>query len=331
MDSNTISKPFPGAAEQSSRAIIRPFSKTLSANGLELRKRRADVLQINTGLMCNQTCLHCHLQAGPHRIEMMSKKTIIDIEQFAGKSQFQVADITGGSPDMNPHLEYLIDAFSRLVPKIILRSNLTSLAQRNHHDLLTLCKTHKVVIVASLPSVSESQTNAQRGIGTFQTCIGMMRQLNEYDYGIPGTGLELNLVSNPTGAFLPAPQGQAEEKFRKDLKRKWRVEFNNLYTFANVPLGRFQDWLIQSGNFESYMKKLESSFNPCAIDGLMCRNLVSVSWDGYLFDCDFNLAKQMYFSGKKRHISEMISGEEIGISIPTGDHCYACAAGAGFT
>jgi radical SAM/Cys-rich protein len=159
----------------------------------------------------------------------------------------------------------------------------------------------------------------------------MLKKLNDLGYGRDGTGLELNLVSNPTGAFLPASQSQAEKKFKADLERKWGLFFNNLFTFANVPLGRFLAWLKASGNLETYVQKLSSSFNPCTVEGLMCRTFVSVNWDGYLYDCDFNLARGVYLAGRKRHVAEMDGLPEPGTRIPTGDHCYACTAGSGFT
>jgi radical SAM/Cys-rich protein len=185
--------------------------------------------------------------------------------------------------------------------------------------------------VASLPSPNAGQLEAQRGKGIFEKSINALKRLNAAGYGKEGTGLELDLVSNPPGAFLPPEQAQAEERFRILLKNKWDITFNNLFTFANVPLGRFRQWLQTSGNLQNYLERLASSFNPCVVDGLMCRTLVSVDWNGYLYDCDFNLAKGIYMSGRKIHVSEMQGAPEPGTPIAVADHCYTCAAGSGFT
>ena len=196
---------------------------------------------------------------------------------------------------------------------------------------MDLCRRLRVGIVGSLPSLNQTQTDAQRGNGVFETSIAVMKKLNSLAYGRTGSGLEINLTSNPTGAFLPVPQAQAERRFRTDLERKWGINFNSLFTFANVPLGRFLRWLMETGNYESYMLRLAESFNPCTIEGLMCRTLVSVSWDGYLYDCDFNQANGLFMGGRKLHVSEMDSPPAPGTPIAVGDHCYACTAGSGFT
>ncbi len=289
------------------------------------------MLQMNVGLRCNQSCRHCHLDAGPDRKEMMDRTTMEAIIAYARRNSFQLVDITGGAPELNPNLEHLIEEMASACPRVMLRSNLTVMYDRQEQNLIDLCRKHRVIIVASLPSLNIAQTEAQRGSGVWNKNISMLRKLNDEGYGHEGTGLELNLVSNPTGAFLPPSQNAAERKFKKDLDRKWGIVFNNLYSFANVPLGRFKKWLIQSGNFDSYMGRLIELFNPDTIDGLMCRTLVSVSWDGYLFDCDFNCAVNLYLGGTARHISEMNGLPEDGMPITTGDHCYACTAGTGFT
>ena len=245
-------------------------------------------------------------------------------------SDIPTVDITGGAPELNPHLTKLIEKISALAPRIMLRSNLSALKE-NMSRLIDSLKSHRVVIVASFPSLNVSQTNSQRGEGIFEESIEVLKALNAVGYGRNGSGLELNLVSNPTGAFLPPSQEQTEKRYHQILQKKWGVTFNSLFNFANVPLGRFRRWLIQTGNFESYMQKLVSKFNPCAIEGLMCRTLVSVSWNGYLYDCDFNLARGLYMCGKKIHVSEMPGPPEPGTPTVTADHCYTCAAGSGFT
>jgi radical SAM/Cys-rich protein len=244
---------------------LETFRQTLAKQALKLERGKTTTLQINVGLLCNQSCRHCHLDAGPHRPENMSAQT----------------------------------------------------AQE--------------VIAASFPSTNEAQADSQRGRGIFQTSLDTLRKLNAMGYGQDGTGLELDLVSNPTGAFLPTPQGQMEQRFREILTKKWGIVFNHLYSFANAPLGRFRQWLLQSENLESYLQRLASSFNPCAVEGLMCRTLVSVSWDGILYDCDFNLARDLPMGGRRTHVSRMEGPPEPGSPIAVGDHCYTCTAGAGFT
>jgi radical SAM/Cys-rich protein len=261
----------------------------------------------------------------------MDRSTADEVVAYARKCNFDTIDITGGAPEMNPNLTDLIRRLSRVAPRILLRSNLSALNTGKRGYLMDLLKACGVGIVASFPSMNESQTNSQRGDGIFQNSIDALKKLNAMGYGQEGSGLELDLVSNPTGAFLPPSQSQTEKRFRQMLRQKWDIVFNNLFNFANVPLGRFREWLVQSGNFDAYMKKLSSRFNPCAVEGVMCRNLVSVSWDGFLYDCDFNLASGIGMGGRKMHISEMSGPPLPGSPISVSDHCYTCTAGAGFT
>ena len=213
----------------------------------------------------------------------------------------------------------------------MLRSNLSALNDGKREHLFELLKSYRVIIVASFPSLNELQTNSQRGDGIFKISIHALKKLNAIGYGHKGSGLELNLVSNPTGAFLPPAQVETEKRFRQVLKDKWGIVFNHLFNFANVPLGRYRRWLIKSGNYEKYMAKLSSGFNPCSVEGVMCRTMVSVSWDGYLYDCDFNLARGLFMGGRKIHVSEMSGPPEPDSHIATADHCYTCTAGTGFT
>lgn len=310
---------------------IEPFSHVLSRRGLELDRKQTVTLQINLGFLCNQTCGHCHLDAGSGRKENMDIETVNEVIVYARRSHFEIVDITGGAPELNQNLEYLIEELSFFVPKIMLRSNLSALNDGKRDHLTDLLKSFRVAIVASFPSLNASQTDAQRGHGIFEKSIDALRKLNALGYGQEGTGLELSLVSNPTGAFLPPSQVETEKRFRQILEKKWGIVFNNLFNFANIPLGRFRGWLLKSGNFEKYMEKLASAFNPCAVENLMCRTLVSASWDGYLYDCDFNLAKGLFMGGQKIHISEMPGPPEPGSHIAVAEHCYTCAAGLGFT
>ncbi|MEE8398584.1 MAG: arsenosugar biosynthesis radical SAM (seleno)protein ArsS [Desulfobacterales bacterium] len=310
---------------------IEPFNVTLSKHDLRLTRSQTTTLQINVGLLCNQMCRHCHLDAGPGRTENMDDETIDAVIAYGERSPFDVVDITGGAPELNPGLGTFIRAFSPLVPRLMLRSNLTALNESKTEDLIQLLKSHRVVIVASFPSLNESQVDAQRGNGIFQKSIAALQKLNALGYGQEDSGLELNIVSNPSGAFVPPPQAQMEKRFREVLGEKLGIRFNHLFNFGNVPIGRYREWLLESGNYTAYMQKLYSTFNPCAIEGLMCRTLVSVDWNGYLYDCDFNLAKGLPMGSRKMHVSEMAGVPAPESPIVVSDHCYTCTAGEGFT
>ncbi|MBW2219455.1 MAG: arsenosugar biosynthesis radical SAM protein ArsS [Deltaproteobacteria bacterium] len=305
------------------------FKQTLAGHGLQLTRGRIETLQVNMGLLCNQACRHCHLNAGPDRKENMNLETVDQVVDYARRSQFKTIDITGGAPELNPNLVKLMEDLVPLSAKIILRSNLS--AMNINKNLVQFLEEHSICIVASFPSLNQTQVDSQRGEGSFKKIIDTLKNLNDVGYGHEGSGLELNLVSNPVGAFLPPPQVETERRFRKLLQQKWGIVFNSLFNFANVPVGRFRRWLEETGNFDGYMKKLVSAFNPCAIEGLMCRKLVSVSWDGFLYDCDFNLARGLPLGGSKIHVSEMSGPPEEGIPISASDHCFTCTAGTGFT
>ncbi len=228
---------------------------------------------------------------------------------------------------MVPDLPFLVEGLAPLAPRLMLRTNLSALNGAAWESLFALCVAHRVVLVASFPSTNPSQADAQRGAGVTEAAVAMLKKLNAAGYGLEGTGLELDLISNPVGAFLPVSQLSAERKFRTDLLRKWGVVFNHLYTFANVPMGRFRTWLLRTGNYERYTKTLMDGFNPSAVERLMCRTLLSVSWDGFLYDCDFNLAAGRPFSDQKIHVSDVCELPSPGAPIAMGDYCYACTAG----
>lgn len=317
--------------EQEKGLGVESFSLTLARHGLEVKRGTTTTLQINLGLRCNQACRHCHLEAGPDRNEMMSWETFEEVAGYARRNSFEVIDITGGAPELHPRIIEMVARLARLAEKTLFRCNLTALAGEKREELIEICQAHRVGIVASFPSLDAVQTEAQRGPGVFRKSISTLKRLNECGYGRPGSDLELNLVSNPAGAFLPVPQVRAERRFRSALDERWGIRFHHLYTFSNVPLGRFRRWLMESGNYGKYMQKMASCFNPRTISGLMCRSLLSVDWRGLLFDCDFNLAAGLYLGGRKRHISEMAGPPEPGEAIATSDHCYACTAGSGST
>ena len=309
------------------------FSQTLKAHGLKLEGKRPDTLQVNLGRVCNQVCKHCHLSAGPGRRESMDWETMEDVLAFQERFCLGMVDITGGAPEMNPHLSRFIEKMAPLAPHMMFRSNLSALNDRKD-TLMGLLAEHGVGIVASFPSPNEKQTDAQRGDGIFEKSIAALKALNKMGYGTKGSNLSLDLVSNPSGAFMPPSQLAAEKRFRKKLARQWGIEFHNLFTFANVPLGRFKTWLENSGNYETYLGTLHKNFNPCAVDGLMCRTLISVSWDGFVFDCDFNQAAGLHKPSGRIHIGEVEDVTALKSDsnpICVGEHCYACTAGAGFT
>jgi len=312
-------------------AGVGPFAVALERHGLSLVRGEITTLQVNTGYLCNLRCRHCHLEAGPGRKEIMSRETMEAVISFARRFPFRVIDITGGAPELVPDLPFLVEGLATLAPRLMLRTNLSALNGAARESLLALCVARRVVLVASFPSTNPSQADAQRGAGVTEAGIAVLKKLNAAGYGVEGTGLELDLVVNPVGAFLPVSQESAERKFRHDLLRKWGVAFNRLHMFANVPLGRFRSWLLETGNYERYVKTLLEAFNPPAVEGLMCRTLLSVSWDGFLYDCDFNLAIGRPHGDRKVHVSEIRELPPPGASIAIGDYCYACTAGSGFT
>lgn len=306
------------------------FQKTLADHQLQLTRAETSTLQVNVGHRCNLNCRHCHVNAGPERSEVMNRETMEAVVRFARTNNFEAIDVTGGAPELVPDIGYLLEELTPLTRTLMMRTNLIALLDENRSELLALCRRLKITLIASFPSVNQRQADSQRGNGIWEKSIAMLQRLNELGWGRKGSGLELHLVSNPAGAFMPATQCAAEKKFKTDLARKWDIEFTSLFTFANVPLGRFRDWLASSGNLDNYLDKLRGSFNPDTINGLMCRNLINVSWDGYLFDCDFNMAARLPYSGKNLHVSQVASPKK-DQPIMTDDYCFACTAGSGFT
>jgi radical SAM/Cys-rich protein len=261
----------------------------------------------------------------------MDSETAEAVIAYAERSCFDAIDITGGAPELNSNIIKLIEGLSPHAPRLMFRSNLSAMNDGKRDHLMDLLKAKRVVIVASFPSLNEAQADSQRGKGIFGKSIDALQKLNSLGYGHEETSLELDLVCNPTGAFLPALQEQVAKRFREVLIKKWGIVFDNLFAFANAPLGRFREWLETKGSLESYLGLLVSRFNACAVDGLMCRTLVSVSWDGYLYDCDFNLARGLHMGKRKTHVSEMAGAPPAGSPIVVADHCSTCTAGAGFT
>lgn len=309
------------------------FTDQLKAIGHSpLKPVPLEIFQINIGLLCNQTCAHCHVDAGPDRkLENMSKATLERcLEIIAHTPSIKIVDITGGAPEMNPHFRWFVAEVSKLGKQVINRCNLTIIrANPKYHDLPEFFAQHKVQIVSSLPSFSKRKTDQQRGDGVFEDSIAALKMLNAVGYGKAGSGLELNLVYNPSGAFLPAGQEVLEAEFKRQLKRKFDIEFNHLFAITNLPIARFLDYLIESGNYGEYMQKLVDAYNPATVPSVMCRNTISVSWDGYLYDCDFNQMLNLKVAAKSQHIDSFDIDALNNRDIVLNQHCYGCTAGAG--
>ena len=285
---------------------------------------------MNVGKRCNQTCRHCHVDAGPDRKEVMTREVLDACLTFLAQTDIPTLDITGGAPEMHPDFREIVERGSDLNRHVIDRCNLTITRLPNYSYLPEFLAKHRVEIIASLPSYALKQTNTQRGDGVFEDSILTLQYFNELGYGKDGTGLLLNLVTNPVGAFLPGNQNSLEADWKSQLKRRYQIEFNNLYTITNMPINRYLDYLIRSDNLETYMEKLVNAFNPATVAGLMCRTTLSVGWDGTLYDCDFN---QMLDLGLGSQSLKTILNAKIedlaNRVIQTGQHCYGCTAGSG--
>ncbi len=309
------------------------FADKLKDIGLSpLKPTKIEIFQINMGKMCNQVCAHCHVDAGPDRKEIMTRETLEKCLEILAIADIPIVDLTGGAPEMNPNFRWFVEEAYKLGKKIMDRCNLTIiLANKKYHDLPQFLAKHEVEVVSSLPYFSKSRTDSQRGDGVFEKSIKALQMLNEVGYGKEGSDLKLNLVYNPSGAFLPASQASLEADFKRQLKRKYDVEFNNLFAITNLPISRFLDYLIQSGNYEEYMTKLVEAFNPVAAENVMCRNTISIGWDGYLYDCDFNqmLDLKVACPSSKQHINDFDLEALTNRNIVLNQHCYGCTAGAG--
>jgi len=295
-----------------------------------LKSCSIEIFQINLGKMCNMVCKHCHVDAGPDRTEIMEKETLEHCLAALSNSDIQKVDLTGGAPEMNPHFKWFVEEVRKLGKHVMVRSNLTILVTKKFADYGKFMTDNKVEIISSLPYYKASFTDKQRGEGTFNRSIEAIQKLNDLGYGKEGTELTLNLVYNPIGAFLPPCQEGLEKDYKKELLNSHGLVFNSLFTITNMPISRYLDYLIQSGNYEKYMTKLVNSFNPVAAQNVMCKNTLSVSWDGYLYDCDFNQMLEMRVNhGAPTHIKEFDITQLEGRRILTGQHCYGCTAGAG--
>ncbi|MEM6396187.1 MAG: arsenosugar biosynthesis radical SAM (seleno)protein ArsS [Bacteroidota bacterium] len=309
------------------------FADKLSAMGHKpFKPTGIEIFQLNIGKLCNLACAHCHVDAGPdRRRENMDKATLERcLELIAATPTVKTVDITGGAPEMNKHFRWFVEECRKLGKEVIDRCNLTIIvANKKFRDLPEFFAENQVHLVSSLPYFSKSRTDSQRGDGVFTDSIEALQMLNAVGYGIEGTGLLLDLVYNPNGAYLPADQATLEAEFKRQLKRRYDIDFNSLFAITNLPVARFLDYLLESGNYSEYMEKLINAFNPATVEGLMCRSTISVSWDGYLYDCDFNQMLDLKIAHPIKHLNDW-SGESLNDrDIILNQHCYGCTAGAG--
>jgi radical SAM/Cys-rich protein len=297
-----------------------------------LRRSRLETLQVNLGYKCNQSCLHCHVNAGPGRTELMSRETIADVLVFLQVSKVKILDITGGAPELNAHFRELVTRAHQLGVHVIDRCNLTILLEPGHEDLAAFLAARRVEITASLPCYTEELVDRQRGKGVYERSIEALKRLNRLGYADPASGLVLNLVYNPQGPSLPPPQDKLEADYRRALGEAHGIAFNRLFTLANMPIQRFGSTLVTKGEFNQYMALLHQAHRDENLDTVMCRTLLSVDWQGYVYDCDFNqmLGLGLALDGKKKiQLSELIGRDLGGNPIAVRDHCYGCTAGRG--
>ena len=311
--------------------LAREFDDALSGCGLApLRPTRIEIFQVNVGRLCNMACRHCHVDAGPTRSESMSRETFEACLDALRKTNIPTVDITGGAPELNPHFRWFVEEVRALGRHVIDRCNLTILEVPSQADLARFLADHQVEVVASLPHYRQPLTDTQRGDGVFERSISALRKLNALGYGDGESGLRLALVTNPVGAFLPAPQASLEREWKRELLRLHGVRFDALYTITNMPISRHLAWLDETGNLDGYMDRLVNAFNPAAAKGVMCRNTISVGWDGRLHDCDFN---QMLDMGLDFPAPAHVRDFDLRVleerRILTGRHCFGCTAGAG--
>ena len=309
------------------------FEEKIKAYQLDaIRPKTLQILQINLGYMCNQVCSHCHVDAGPDRKEMMQDQTLEHCLSVMRNNPIDTVDLTGGAPEMHPKFRWFVEQIrtQTTVKEIIVRSNLTIImANKKYHDLPIFFAKHKVHVVSSLPFYKRNKTDRQRGSGVYDQSIKALLKLNEVGYGKAHSSLELDLVYNPSGAFLPGDQQALENDFKKALKEDFDIDFNQLFTITNLPISRFLDYLIASENYEEYMHTLVEAFNPVAAENVMCTNTLSVSWEGYLYDCDFNQMLELKVASNHQHIRDFNLNALEKRKIHLSQHCYGCTAGSG--
>ncbi len=289
------------------------------------------VFQINIGKLCNQSCAHCHVDAGPDKkVENMSRETLQKCLDILAQNDIPTVDITGGAPEMNPNFRWFVEECRKLGKHVMNRCNLTIIeANPVYHDLPEFFAKNQVQVISSLPYFTKNRTDSQRGDGVFEDSIKALHRLNKVGYGLEGSGLTLDLVYNPSGAFLPGNQSALEHEFKSQMKRRYDIYFNNLFVITNLPISRFLDYLLESGNYHDYMTSLVDAYNPATVDGLMCRYTLSVSWDGYIYDCDLTQMLDLKVDSKVKHINDFNLTELTDRTVVVNQHCYGCTAGAG--
>ena len=308
------------------------FARKLAEHALPLRHTKTEILQINVGKLCNLTCVHCHVNAGPKRKEIMTRETIDQVIDWLAQTEIPTVDLTGGAPEMIPDFKYLVRRLKALDPPrhIIDRCNLTILLEPGFEDYAQFLAEHQIEIIASMPCYSPENVNAQRGEGVFDGSIKGLQLLNSLGYGID-PALPLHLVYNPNGAFLPGPQAELEADYKRELKDHFGIVFNQLFTITNLPIARFASYLKNNNKLGDYMLLLNDAFNPATVSGLMCRNTINISWLGEVFDCDFNQMLKMQWRDGERglHLWDINPATVENRAIQTGEHCFGCTAGAG--
>ncbi len=310
--------------------MLDTFDRLKETDFPSIRRNRLDTLQVNLGYLCNQQCLHCHVDASPRRTEIMERKTIDDVIEFLASKTISRLDLTGGAPEMNPHFKYLVKTAREMDVHVIDRCNLTILQQPGHEDLAAFLANNSVEIVASMPCYLEQNVNAQRGAGVFEKSIEALQKLNAIGYGCSDK-LVINLVYNPQGPSLPPSQAELEPAYKKVLYENYGISFNRLFTLVNMPIKRFGSALLSRGEFESYMQALKTSHKDENLESVMCKSLISVDWQGYVYDCDFNqmLGIGLGAGDGKTHLRELMDNDINDGPIVVMDHCYGCTAGHG--
>jgi radical SAM/Cys-rich protein len=301
----------------------------LNSDFPKVRRGQLNTLQMNLGYLCNLSCTHCHVNAGPTRTELMSRETMQLALQFAEKYQLKSLDLTGGSPEMNPDFKWLVKMAKKQGLHIMNRCNPTILEEPGYEDIADFLAAQQVEVIASLPCYLEDNVDAQRGKGVFVSSIKALKRLNKLGYGIEGSGLILNLVFNPQGLNLPAPQLELQAAYRQFLAEQFDLQFNQLFTITNMPIQRFGSVLDSKGQFSLYVDKLKQAYQVDNLQNVMCKTLINVDWQGYVFDCDFNQMLELPLAGKKTHLRELLATMPDGQSISVADHCYGCTAGQG--
>ena len=311
---------------------MQPFVEKLRLNGAGLRRRAVDVLQVNLGRYCNLACIHCHVEAGPTRTEMMSRENVDAVLRLLANTSIPTLDITGGAPELHDDFDYLVESARQLGRHVMDRCNLTVIFEPGKDYLPEFFRRHGVELVCSLPCYSIENVDKQRGKGTFDGSIRALQIFNELGYGKPGSGLTMNLVYNPVGPHLPPPQEKLEQDYKRILREQFNIEFNHVFCLTNMPITRYATHLKLRCEYDPYMELLETNFNPGTVDQVMCRDLISIGWDGWVYDCDFNQMLDLPIAngdGKRLHISSLTLDQLAEPAITVGNHCYACTAGAG--